>query len=127
MFFHGSKNENWFSIIMNSLLLPQHNYASKTGQSLGNRLYFANCSIKSSHYSSLDEYILGVFDVGLKNPYQIIDDGHNAYKLFTRKQLLIDGYDGVHYHRKHVKWADEIVAFTERSVCLKVVIFIKVK
>ena len=49
-FWHGSKNENWLSIITNGLLLRPN--AAITGKMLGDGIYFAPSSMKSWGYSS---------------------------------------------------------------------------
>ena len=51
LFFHGSKNENFWSILKNGLLLNPN--ATVTGKMLGAGIYFANKAIKSLNYTSL--------------------------------------------------------------------------
>lgn len=120
---HGSRIENWFSIVQNRLLLPYRNQAEKTGNSLGNGLYFANSSFKSSHYTfGEDAFILGIYEVAYGNPMEILDEDHNAYSFHTRRELDQKGYTVIHYHRKNVSWADEIVTFYEESAVLKAIV-----
>lgn len=124
--FHGSGLENWFSITENSLLLPQHNNARKTGQALGAGLYFGNNSIKSSHYACRGSHqIIGLFDVAYGKPMKILDSDHNCYFNHDQAELDSKGCNCLHYHRKGVNWADEIVVYSERAVCMEALILLK--
>lgn len=49
-FWHGSRNENWLSIVNTGLLLKPN--AVITGKMLGNGIYFAPSSMKSWNYTS---------------------------------------------------------------------------
>lgn len=119
---HGSRKENWFSIVQNGLLLPHHNNARKTGQALGAGIYFGNCSIKCSHYANYGTYLLGIFDVAYGKPKKVVDDDHNAYQVHTAEELAQEGKNCIHYHRKGVAWADEIVVFDERAICMRAIV-----
>lgn len=123
--FHGSGLENWFSITENSLLLPQHNHARKTGQALGAGLYFGNNSIKSSHYAHYaNNSIIGIFDVAYGKPMKVLDSDHNCYFNHDQKELDSKGCNCLHYHRKGVNWADEIVVYSEKAVCMKAIVLL---
>jgi poly [ADP-ribose] polymerase 2/3/4 len=52
LFWHGSRNENWFSILKTGLVLRPAN-AAITGKMFGYGLYFADKCRKSLNYSSL--------------------------------------------------------------------------
>ena len=54
-FWHGSRNENWWSIVTNGLALNPNRFRSNvviTGKMFGNGLYFAPSSAKSFNYTS---------------------------------------------------------------------------
>jgi poly [ADP-ribose] polymerase len=52
LFWHGSRNENWWSILDSGLLIRPSN-AVRTGAMFGNGIYFADKAQKSIGYSSL--------------------------------------------------------------------------
>lgn len=52
LLYHGSRNENWWSIINNGLLIRPSN-AIHTGSMFGDGIYFANKARKSIGYTSL--------------------------------------------------------------------------
>jgi poly [ADP-ribose] polymerase len=52
LLFHGSRNENWLSIIKNGLMIRPSN-AVYTGSMFGDAVYFANKAQKSIGYTSL--------------------------------------------------------------------------
>ena len=121
--FHGSGKQNWYSITVNSLLLPQHNNAKKTGQALGAGIYFGNHSKKSSHYTQDGEsYILGIFDVAYGRPMMIHDSDHYCYQRHTQSELDSKGCNSLHYKRRGAAWADEIVVFNEDAICMKALV-----
>lgn len=80
LFWHGSRNENWFSIIKTGLVLRPAN-AVITGKMFGYGLYFADKCRKSLNYTSLygsywakgrqNQAFLALYDVHIGNPLKI--------------------------------------------------------
>ncbi len=80
LFWHGSRNENWLSILKTGLVLRPAN-AVITGKMFGYGLYFADKCRKSINYTSLDgsywargaqkKAWLALYDVHLGKPLQI--------------------------------------------------------
>lgn len=78
LFYHGSKTENWFSILKQGLSL--HPSASITGKMFGNGLYFAPdarkslnyMDVKSSHWNNgtRDSGFMAVYSVALGQCYK---------------------------------------------------------
>lgn len=124
LFLHGSRNENWLSIALNSLSL--HPDAVITGKGLGNGLYFGNHSRKCSHYTGSDgKMIIGVFRCAYGEPKRIYDTGYYGYTPHTKAELDREHKNCIHYHRQNVNWADEIVFYDERAVLLQAIVVLK--
>ena len=111
--YHGSKKENWFSIVKNSLSLNPN--ASITGKALGYGLYFANDPNKSYNYcdSYNGESIMGLYATAYGNALHTTN-----YRHYTQDELDQDGYNCVHSHRGTTYWADEICFYKEEAVML---------
>ncbi len=79
---HGSRNENWLSILENGLVLrPAH--AVITGKMFGYGLYFADKCRKSLNYTSLrGSYWVGGSD---KRAYLALYDVHVGHQLKIRR------------------------------------------
>lgn len=80
LLFHGSRNENWWSIINTGLKINPVNVIVQ-GKMFGNGIYFADCADKSAGYTSLCgsrhasgkslRGFIGIYDVALGNPFHI--------------------------------------------------------
>lgn len=130
LLFHGTKNENLFSIISNKLLLNPH--AAITGKMFGNGIYFANSgnSSKSTRYTSINgsywahgrssrAYLL-MYDVALGNVYNTSEHDYAwEQKGFHQK------YDSLHAHAGKVLYNDEIITYSEDSSLIRYIIEIR--
>jgi len=106
LYWHGSRNENWFNIIQTGLLIRPSG-AIHTGSMFGDGIYFADKSQKSVGYSSLsgsywargtsNKGYLALFDVNLGNQKHITNHSHDCYSL-SEKVLQKEGYDSVFAH-----------------------------
>ena len=87
LFFHGSKNENFWSILKNGLLLNPK--ASITGKMLGNGIYMAPNAIKSLNYTSLQgtRWAHGNSKVGYMAIFAVAIDKKNVYEVTTWKEI----------------------------------------
>ena len=87
LFFHGSKNENFWSILKNGLLLNPK--ATVTGKMLGNGIYGANKAIKSLNYTSLRGayWANGSSNIGYLAIFAFAIDPNNCYNVETSSEI----------------------------------------
>jgi len=103
LYWHGSRNENWFNIIQTGLLIRPSG-AVHTGSMFGDGIYFADKAQKSIGYTSLrgsywangggDKAFLALFEVHLGKQKEILHHDSSCYQL-SDKVLKKDGYDSV--------------------------------
>jgi poly [ADP-ribose] polymerase len=103
LYWHGSRNENWFNILQTGLLIRPSG-AVHTGSMFGDGIYFADKAQKSIGYSSLkgsywtrggdDKAFLALFDVHLGNQKEILNHTSSCYSL-SDSVLKKDNYDSV--------------------------------
>ena len=103
LYWHGSRNENWFNILQTGLLIRPSG-AVHTGSMFGDGIYFADKAQKSIGYSSLrgsywtkggdDKAFLALFDVHLGNQKEILHHTSSCYSL-SASVLKKDDYDSV--------------------------------
>ena len=128
---HGSRNENWLSIIKNGLLLNPN--AIITGKMFGNGIYFAPNPKKSYGYTSCQGTywangsssvgFMGLYDTAVGDPYYPTTHGG-----------LRNGDEMVKIHKKDCLYAlsqntglynDEVVFYNEAAICLSYLVKIK--
>ena len=126
--FHGTVNENLYSIIGNGLLLNPN--ARITGKMFGNGSYFANRAKKSINYTSIDgsywangrsntAYLM-VFDVALGKQYDTYD-----HDLAWEKPGFHQKYDSVYAHAGRCLYNDEVIVYSESASCIRYLIEIR--
>lgn len=103
LYWHGSRNENWFNILQTGLLIRPSG-AVHTGSMFGDGIYFADKAQKSIGYSSLrgsywtkggdDKAFLALFDVHVGNQKEILHHTSSCYSL-SASVLKKDDYDSV--------------------------------
>lgn len=103
LFWHGSRNENWWSIITTGLLIRPSN-AVHSGSMFGDGIYFADKFQKSFGYTSgrgsyfangsQPEAILALYSVHVGEQKHIKRHDSSCYKL-SNSILSKDGYDSV--------------------------------
>ena len=102
LYWHGSRNENWFNIIQTGLMIRPSG-AIHTGSMFGDGIYFADKAQKSIGYSSFNGYwtggradkgYLALFDVHLGKEKEILHHNRDCYTL-SKSKLAKDGYDSV--------------------------------
>ena len=87
LFFHGSKNENFWSILKNGLLLnPQ---ASVTGHMLGRGIYAADKAVKSLNYTSLrgSYWSGGSSSIGYLAVFAFAINPKSCYEVTTSSEI----------------------------------------
>ena len=133
-FWHGTRNENVWSILKTSLLLNPK--ATITGKMFGYGLYFATRAKKSIGYTSLcgsywakgasNEGYLICMKVAYKNPMDIYTWEHK-YSLFREKDIRKLGYDAVFAHKGTMLVNDEVIVYSEAAVCPRYLIRLRNK
>ena len=124
---HGSRNQNWMSIIQNGLLLNPD--AVITGKMFGAGIYFAPSSEKSWNYTSYkntrwakgteDIAFMGLYATAYGTPYDVNVWSSSAnYKTETKKHNA----DCLHAHKGVSLKNDEIVFFNEEATLLQYIV-----
>lgn len=103
LYWHGSRNENWFNIIQTGLMIRPSG-AVHTGSMFGDGIYFADKAQKSLGYTSLrgsywahggsNKGYLALFDVHLGKEKEILNHSSSCYSL-SKSVLSKEGYDSV--------------------------------
>ena len=106
LYWHGSRNENWFNIIQTGLMIRPSG-AIHTGSMFGDGIYFANKAQKSIGYSSLrgsywtgggaNKGYLALFDVHTGEQKHITHHNSSCYSL-SKKVMEKEGFDSVYAH-----------------------------
>ena len=127
LLWHGSRNENWLSIIKNSLLLNPD--AIITGKMFGQGIYFAPSSQKSWNYTSYqgtswangdsDTAFMGLYAVAYGKPYDV-----NSWDSCAdyRKMTYDHDCNCLHAHAGTMLQNDEIVFYDEAAVLLDYIV-----
>lgn len=124
-FWHGSRNENWFSIIVNGLQLNPN--ARITGKMFGDGIYFAPKADKSWNYTSYhgthyahgtsDTAYMGLCATAYGKPLNVECAGR-----YNQSQLKANGKNCVHAHAGKQLLNDEIIYYSEDAICLNYIV-----
>lgn len=122
---HGSRNENWFSILQNGLQLNPN--AIITGKMFGQGIYFAPSSMKSWNYTSFrntywakgnsDTAFMGLYATAYGKPHDV-----TCAQSFTQRQLQGLGKNCVHAHAGTQLLNDEIIYYSEEAMVLNYIV-----
>lgn len=122
---HGSRNENWFSILQNGLQLNPN--AIITGKMFGQGIYFAPSSMKSWNYTSFrgtswargnsDTAFMGLYATAYGKPHDV-----TCSQSFTQRQLESMGKNCVHAHAGSQLLNDEIIYYSESAMVLNYIV-----
>lgn len=123
LLFHGSRNENWWSIINTGLVLRPTN-AIITGKMFGYGLYYAPKARKSLGYTSLSgSYwargnssfgFMALMDVAYGKPYDVHSFDSKYYNFnYERLQEACPGANCLHAHEGSMLRNDEIIVYKE--------------
>ncbi len=134
LLFHGSRSENWWSIINSGLVLRPN--AKITGKMFGYGLYFAPKAQKSLGYTSLNgsywangndsSGFMGLYEIHYGNPY-MVDDFNSRYYNYDYNDLRSNGnYDCLHADSsKGMLRNDEIIIYQECQCTIKYLVELK--
>lgn len=128
LLFHGSRNENWWSILSSGLKLYPD--AVINGKMFGNGLYFAPRAQKSIRYCSLQgrNYtnensstgFLALYEVAYKNPLDVYS--HSGEYGRYRDGSLGAGRDALYAHKGSMLVNDEIIVYKEQQTAVRYII-----
>lgn len=122
---HGSRNENWLSIVKNGLQLNPD--AVITGKMFGNGIYFAPSSDKSWNYTSgngtywargtSDTAFMGLYATAYGHPLDVSCAGQYSQRIVKN-----NGKNCVHAHAGTQLRNDEIIFYAEEAMLLNYIV-----
>lgn len=129
LLFHGSRNENWWSIINNGLVLRPTN-AVITGKMFGYGIYYAPKAKKSLGYTSLSgsywakgnsqSGFMALMNVAYGKPYDVYSFENRYSSLnYEALQKACPGANCVHAHEGAMLCNDEIIIYKEEQCTIK--------
>lgn len=133
LLFHGSRSENFWSIMKTGLVLRPTN-AVITGKMFGYGVYYAPKCAKSIGYTSLsgsywakggnNTAYMALFDVAYGTPYDVYNFDSKYYNLdYNKLQQFKAGANCLHAHAdKGMLRNDEIVVYKEDQMTIKYLI-----
>jgi poly [ADP-ribose] polymerase 2/3/4 len=134
LYWHGSRNENWWSILQSGLMIRPSN-AIITGKMFGYGLYGADAFRKSYGYTSGDgSYwargqqpvaLLGLFEFHMGNTLKVTnhDSSHNS--LTYEKLQKLGDYDSLSALRGISLLNNEFIVYRENQVTAKYLVKVK--
>ncbi len=135
LLYHGSRSENFWSIINNGLLLRPN--AVITGKMFGNGIYLSNDADKSLGYTSLggsrwangnqQSGFMALYDTAYGKAYDVysFDGSYNGFD-YNRLQQKCLGANCLHAHGgTGMLRKDEIVVYKEEQLTIKYLIELK--
>ena len=129
LLWHGSRNENWWSIVGSGLVLRPTN-AVITGKMFGYGIYFATKARKSLGYTSLQgsywargsssSAFMGLYEVAYGKPYDAYSFDSRYYNLnYEGLQKMCPGANCFHAHEGQMLRNDEIIVYKECQTTIK--------
>ena len=132
LLFHGSRSENWYSILKTGLKIRPAN-AISTGSMFGQGIYFAPKCQKSIGYTSLggsywangrdSKAYMALLEVAYGKPYNVYSFDSKYYSMSYNR--LPSGCNCLHAHAGSMLYNDEIVVYREEQTTIKYLIEIK--
>lgn len=135
LLFHGSRNENWWSIINSGLMLKPTN-AVITGKMFGYGIYYAPKARKSLGYTSLsgsywargnsNSGFMALMDVAYGKPYDVYSFDSKYYNFnYDSLQRTCPGANCLHAHEGSMLRNDEIIVYKEEQCTIHYLIELK--
>lgn len=129
LLWHGSRNENWWSIINTGLVLRPTN-AVITGKMFGYGIYYAPKARKSLGYTSLSgsywargnssSAFMAIMDVAYGKPYDVHSFDSKYYDFnYEKLQKTCPGANCLHAHAGSMLRNDEIIVYKEDQCTIK--------
>lgn len=135
LLFHGSRNENWWSIINSGLMLKPTN-AVITGKMFGYGIYYAPKARKSLGYTSLsgsywargnsNSGFMALMDVAYGKPFDVYSFDSKYYNFnYDSLQRTCPGANCLHAHEGSMLRNDEIIVYKEEQCTIHYLIELK--
>ena len=135
LLWHGSRNENWWSIVGSGLVLRPTN-AVITGKMFGYGIYFATKARKSLGYTSLSgsywargnssSGFMGLYEVAYGKPYDVYSFDYKYNNLnYDGLQKMCPGANCLHAHEGQMLRNDEIIVYKECQTTIKYLVELK--
>ncbi len=132
-YYHGSRNENWWGIATQGLILNPN--AVKTGSMFGHGLYFAPRAKKSIGYTTMDGVwvrrghghvgntgYLGVYKVAYKDALHV-SSWKSGYGSMTCSDITRLGHDALYAHQNPgFLFNDELIVYRPEQCTLRYLI-----
>jgi poly [ADP-ribose] polymerase len=128
LFWHGSRNENWISILQAGLKIRPAN-AILTGAMFGNGIYYADKYRKSANYTSLNgshwargtqnSAFLALLDVHVGKQYEITKHSSECYNLNAEKLKKKGEYHSVFARSGYDLINNEYIVYTPNQSTIK--------
>ena len=129
LLFHGSRNENWWSIIQNGLVLRPTN-AIINGKMFGYGIYYAPKARKSLGYTSLSgsywargnskSGFMALMKVAYGKPYNVYSFDSKYYHFnYNELQRNCAGANCLHAHEGNMLRNDEIIVYKEEQCTIQ--------
>ena len=135
LLWHGSRNENWWSIVGSGLVLRPTN-AVITGKMFGYGIYFATKARKSLGYTSLSgsywargsssTAFMGLYEVAYGKPFDVYSfTGRYSSLNYDGLQQMCPGANCLHAHEGQMLRNDEIIVYQECQTTIKYLVELK--
>lgn len=135
LLWHGSRNENWWSIVYSGLVLKPTN-AVITGKMFGHGIYFATKARKSLGYTSIsgsywakgssNSAFMALYNVAYGKPYDAYSFDSQFYNLnYERLQGFSKGAHCLHAHEGQMLRNDEIIVYKEDQTTIQYLVELK--
>lgn len=130
---HGSRNENWWSIFQQSLKIRPSN-AVLTGAMFGHGIYFADKADKSLGYSSLGgsrwahgnagKAILGLYEIHQGNQ-MIITNHKSEHQSLDEPKMKKKGFDSVYAKGGYDLVNNEYITYNDAQCTIRYLVEVK--
>lgn len=129
LLWHGSRNENWWSILNTGLVLKPTNSVI-TGKMFGYGIYYATKAAKSIGYTSLSgsrwaggsfgTAFMALMEVAYGKPYDVYSFDSKYYKYnYEALQKACPGANCLHAHAGKMLKEDEIIIYKESQCTIR--------
>ena len=135
LLFHGSRSENFWSIINSGLVLRPTGVVIN-GKMFGNGCYFSPTARKSLGYTSIsgsrwvsgnaNSGFMALFDVAYGKSYDVHSFDSKYYNFnYEELQKVCKGANSLHAHKGQMLYNDEIIVYKEDQMTIKYLIELK--
>lgn len=133
LFWHGSRNENWLSLVKNGIMIRPAG-AAYSGSMFGDGIYAANKFLKSYGYTSgrgsywakgnSDSAFLALYDFHVGNQKHIYRHDSSC-RYLNEKDLKKEGFDSVYAHGGADLRNDEFIMYNSAQCTIKYLVEVK--